>query len=83
MSAVPMKTDIENKEFSAMIDSWQTGNYIKVLQSKGFDIQVFGHDYGGPKTLAQFRAYIEFPYQVSTMKVRKRVEREQRVENRE
>ncbi|KAJ3242325.1 hypothetical protein HDU81_005078 [Chytriomyces hyalinus] len=30
--------------------------------------RVVGH-YGGPHTLKQYRAYIEFPYQVSTMKL--------------
>ncbi|KAI9310349.1 hypothetical protein BDR26DRAFT_814530, partial [Obelidium mucronatum] len=30
--------------------------------------RVVGH-YGGPKTLKKYKAYIEFPYQVSTMKL--------------
>ena len=28
-----------------------------------------GGGYGGPKTLSKYKAYIEFPYQVSTMKL--------------
>ncbi|KAJ3023820.1 UNVERIFIED_CONTAM: hypothetical protein HDU68_008445 [Siphonaria sp. JEL0065] len=38
---------------------------------KHFEIPVhkLGHFYGGPHTLAKYRAFIEFPYQVSTMKM--------------
>jgi hypothetical protein len=36
--------------------------------------------YGGPRVLAQYKAYIELPYQVSTMKVGKtRSQREAKV----
>jgi hypothetical protein len=43
--------------------------YYDELRYKGFDVDKLEHDYGGPETLAQYKAYIEIPYQVSTMKV--------------
>ncbi|KAJ3400521.1 hypothetical protein HDU80_006872 [Chytriomyces hyalinus] len=40
-----------------------------ILEKLGIPHKVLPKHYGGPKTLAKYRAYMELPYQVSTMKL--------------
>lgn len=47
----------------------QNGRIYSLLLENGINVQPIKRHYGGAKVLAQYKAYVEIPYQVSTMKV--------------
>ncbi len=59
----------DESEAATMLWNIFTGIYVDELtNNRHMSVKVLEHDYGGPATLAKYKAYIEFPYQVSTMK---------------
>jgi hypothetical protein len=43
--------------------------FNELVKDAGIKIKEYGYHYGGPTTLAQYKAFITIPYQVSTMKM--------------
>lgn len=43
--------------------------FFNMLLEQKIHVKGVKTHYGGPRTLSQYKAYIELPYQVSTMKV--------------
>ncbi|KAJ3394550.1 hypothetical protein HDU84_007724 [Entophlyctis sp. JEL0112] len=67
-SDVPEQDVSEEARSKAMMRELDKSEVLgTMLKMKIPFTRVVGH-YGGPKTLAKYKAYIEFPYQVSTMK---------------
>ncbi len=59
----------DESEAATILSNGFTGIYVDELtNNRHMSVKVLEHDYGGPATLAKYKAYIEFPYQVSTMK---------------
>ncbi len=44
-------------------------NFDQKVKDAGIQIKEYDHYYGGPTKLAQYKAFITLPYQVSTMKM--------------
>ncbi|KAI8608892.1 hypothetical protein BC830DRAFT_1174031 [Chytriomyces sp. MP71] len=52
-----------------MFNHYDESRYIAWLKRNGIEVAVFGRNYGGPTSVSQFRVFIDFPYQASTMKM--------------
>jgi hypothetical protein len=60
---------LPQKNNEALDKSAYNHGILKLFDSENVDYKIIGYHYGGPKTLAQYRGFIDVPYQVSTMKL--------------
>ncbi|KAJ3131046.1 hypothetical protein HK100_006920 [Physocladia obscura] len=69
-SALPViqQFPVELTHRPAMLNHFSNSRFVAYLKRNDIDLAVFKRSYGGPTCLSQFRAFIDFPYQASTMK---------------
>ncbi|KAJ3232407.1 hypothetical protein HDU81_002998 [Chytriomyces hyalinus] len=68
-SDVPKKPISADDKSLAMMRELDHSEVLATMTYLGIPFRRMVGHYGGPHTLKQFRAYVEFPYQVSTMKL--------------
>ncbi|KAI9345612.1 hypothetical protein BDR26DRAFT_856334 [Obelidium mucronatum] len=56
-------------ELPAVYNHYDESRFIGWLKRNDIEVSVLKRNYGGPTSLSQFRAFIDFPYQASTMKM--------------
>ncbi|ORY50939.1 hypothetical protein BCR33DRAFT_762505 [Rhizoclosmatium globosum] len=59
----------EVTELPAVYNHYDESRFIAWLMRNDINVSVFSRNYGGPTSLSQFRCFIDFPYQASTMKM--------------
>ncbi|KAJ3010726.1 UNVERIFIED_CONTAM: hypothetical protein HDU68_002007 [Siphonaria sp. JEL0065] len=59
----------EVTELPAVYNHYDESRFIGWLKRNDIEVSVLKRNYGGPTSLSQFRAFIDFPYQASTMKM--------------
>ncbi|KAJ3408473.1 hypothetical protein CcCBS67573_g04859 [Chytriomyces confervae] len=70
-STLPVAQELPKSvtQMPAMFNHYDESRFIAWLKRNKVEVAVFGRNYGGPTSLSQFRAFIDFPYQASTMKM--------------
>ncbi len=70
-SALPASTQVseQDRQFAAVRTEGFNFGLYDILLEKNIPMLPIKRKYGGPSVLGQYKAYIELPYQVSTMKM--------------
>ncbi|KAJ3075142.1 hypothetical protein HDU98_009096 [Podochytrium sp. JEL0797] len=59
----------EATELPVVYNHYDESRFIGWLKRNDVNVSILKRNYGGPTSLAQFRVFIDFPYQASTMKM--------------
>jgi hypothetical protein len=60
---------LPNGRESPEFDTWTFKSFVDLMDQNHVDFKFIPMFYGGPRTLAKYRAFIDIPYQYSTMKL--------------
>ncbi|KAJ3130678.1 hypothetical protein HK100_007717, partial [Physocladia obscura] len=67
---------LENHDIQTVATLDTNTKVFTLMDALGIKFKVLGAQYGGPKTLARYKAFVEFPYQVSTIKLYENLRRD-------